>query len=150
MSHALTIGQIAKATGVPAKTIRYYEQMGVLPSPPRSAAGYRQYDGGDVERLRFISRARSLGLPLQQLRILTTALNGRPRTALRPRLQTLVHEQLAAVQHQIAELELLRQELERVSHRIRHAHRGRDGGACRCLDTDDSTPRQHHDLAQRA
>jgi MerR family transcriptional regulator, copper efflux regulator len=150
MSRALTIGQVAKATGVAVKTIRYYEQIGALPSPPRSPAGYRQYDGAGVERLRFISRARSLGLPLQRLRILTTALNGRPRTALRSRLQTLVHEQLAAVQHQITELGLLRQELERVSDRIRRPHRRRNSGACHCLDADDSTPLHHHDLAQRA
>lgn len=60
MTHALTIGQLAKATGVASKTIRYYEQIGVLPTPTRSPARYRQYDESGVERLRFIRRARSL------------------------------------------------------------------------------------------
>ena len=62
MAQALTISQLAKATGVPAKTIRYYEQIGVLPIPNRTAAGYRQYDQSGVHRLRFIRRARSLGV----------------------------------------------------------------------------------------
>lgn len=94
MGHALTIGQVAKTTGVSAKTIRYYEQIGVLPAPSRTSSGYRQYDKLAVERLRFISRARSLGLPLRKLKKLTTALDGGPAATLRPRLRVLVHEQL--------------------------------------------------------
>ena len=61
MAHSLTIGQLAHATGVPAKTIRYYEHVGVLPVPSRSATGYRQYSRRDVHRLLFIRRARALG-----------------------------------------------------------------------------------------
>ena len=53
----MTIGALARATGVPPKTIRYYEQVGVLPA--RSAAGYRQYTPRDVQRLLFIRRARA-------------------------------------------------------------------------------------------
>ena len=64
MERPLTVGQLAHATGVPAKTIRYYEQVGVLPVPRRSGAGYRQYSRHDVHRLLFIRRARALGLPL--------------------------------------------------------------------------------------
>jgi DNA-binding transcriptional MerR regulator len=66
MAQALRIGQLAQATGVSAKTIRYYEQVGVLPAPSRSGAGYRQYTPQGVHRLRFIRRARGLGLPLRQ------------------------------------------------------------------------------------
>jgi len=68
VAHALTIGQLAKATGVGAKTIRFYEQIGVLPTSNRTAAGYRQYDQSGVQRLRFIRRARSLGLPLRDVK----------------------------------------------------------------------------------
>ena len=68
MAHALTIGQLAKATGVAAKTIRYYEEIGVLPTPSRTAAGYRRYDQSGVHRLHFIRRARSLGLPLRDVK----------------------------------------------------------------------------------
>jgi len=142
MASALTIGQVAKSTGVPAKTIRYYEEIGVLPMAARASSGYRQYDETALERLRFISRARSLGVPLERLRMLTTALDGGPRATLRPRLFALVREQLSTVQHQIAELELLRQHLENVSHRMRRSGRRRRDGVCHCLDTDDTTERQ--------
>jgi len=99
MSRALTIGQLAKATGVASKTIRYYEQIGVLPAPSRSAAKYRQYDQSGVQRLRFIRRARSLRVPLREIKTLVTALEeGRP--GMRPRLRALVRQQLLAVQHQ--------------------------------------------------
>ena len=62
MAQALTIGQLAQATGVSARTIRYYEEVGVLPRPGRTTAGYRQYAQQGVHRLRFIRRARAPGL----------------------------------------------------------------------------------------
>ena len=142
MAQTLTIGQVAKTTGVAAKTIRYYEQIGVLPTPSRTRSGYREYDQSGVERLRFISRARSLGLPLQRLRTLTSMLNGAQRPPLRPRLLALVQEQLATVQHQIDELELLRQQLEQVSHRMLTSARGPHTGTCRCLETANAPARQ--------
>ena len=135
MAPTLTIGQVAKATGVAAKTIRYYEQIGVLPAPGRTVSGYRQYDEPGVQRLRFIRRARSLGLPLQQLKTLTATLNGAKRPPLRPRLLALVQDQLSAVQHQMDDLELLRQQLEQVSHQMLASARGRHRGTCRCLET---------------
>src|SRR6266478_6435714 len=112
MAPSLTIGQVAKTSGVAAKTIRYYEQIGVLPVPSRATSGYRLYDQPGVERLRFIRRARALGLPLQQLKTLMSTLNGGPLPVLRPRLLARVGEQLDAVKHQIAALELLRLQLE--------------------------------------
>src|SRR2546427_5491804 len=118
MASRLSMGQLAKASGVGAKTIRYYEQIGVLPAPDRATSGYRLYDQPGVERLRFIRRARSLGLPLQQLKTLMSTLNGGPPPALRPRLRALVQRQLDTVKTQIAELELLRQQLEQVFHRM--------------------------------
>ena len=85
MTHALTIGQLAKATGVASRTIRYYEQIGVLPTPSRSRSRYRQYDQSGVQRLRFIRRARSLRVPLRELKTLVTALEeGRPGLRLDP------------------------------------------------------------------
>src|SRR5260370_3788047 len=66
MTHALTIGQLAKATGVASKTIRYYEQIGVLPTPSRSPSRYRQYPQSAVQRRRFLRRARSLMTPLPE------------------------------------------------------------------------------------
>jgi DNA-binding transcriptional MerR regulator len=139
MAHTLTIGQVATTTGVAARTIRYYEQIGVRPVPRRTASGYRLYDEPAVERLRFVGRARSLRLPLQRLRTLTSTLNGGPHPALRPRLLALVQEQLSTVQHQIAELELLRRQLEEVSRRMLTSVRRGHTGPCRCLDTPNGT-----------
>ena len=62
MGQTRTVGQLAHKTGVPAQTIRYDEQVGVLPAPLRSAAGYRQYAQRDVHRLLFMRRARTLGM----------------------------------------------------------------------------------------
>jgi DNA-binding transcriptional MerR regulator len=134
MAQALTIGQLAKATGVAAKTIRYYEQIGVLPTPRRTPAGYRQYDQSGVQRLRFIRRARSLGLPLRDVKTVIVGLDGRPRRALRPRLLEIVRRQLSAVQHQSAELGLLQQQLEEVLHRMLTSPRERHRQGCRCLE----------------
>lgn len=142
MARALTIGQVAKATGVAAKTIRYYEQIGVLPSPSRTAAGYRQYDSPGVQRLRFIRRARSLGLPLHDLRALTITVDGRPRPALRPRLLALVREQLSAVQHQIVELQRLQRQLEPVLHRLLTSPPQRETEGCRCLEIESAGGRR--------
>jgi DNA-binding transcriptional MerR regulator len=132
----VTIGRVARATGVAAKTIRYYEQIGVLPRPGRTAAGYRQYDHRAVERLRFIRRARALGLPLGELKTLIGALEGAEPGALRPRLLALVREQLAAVRHRSAELRLLQRHLQRALERLLSAPPRPHADGCRCLETE--------------
>ena len=134
MERALSIGQLASATGLAKKTIRYYEQVGVLPAPRRNAAGYRQYARGDVHRTLFIRRARALGLPLSSLKALTTDLAGRPSRALRPRLERLVTEHLRAVRDQIADCHVLEQQLEQALHRLRTMPSARASEACQCLD----------------
>ena len=136
MAHAFTVGQVAAMTGMAAKTIRYYEEIGVLPLPGRTAAGYRQYAQPDVDQIRFVGRARARGLPLNRFRLLAAAHAG---ATIRPELRRLVHEQLIVVQREIGELQLLRQELERVSERMRRTNRRHHRGTCRCLDTDAPT-----------
>ena len=72
------IGTLAKQADVPIQTIRYYEQLGVLPRPGRTASGYRVYGQDAVDRLAFINKAQSLGLRLQDIReILDLADRGR-------------------------------------------------------------------------
>ena len=61
---SLTIGQIARRTGISAKTIRFYEEIGLLPRPPRGPNSYRRYSLADVNRLLLLRRIRLLGLPL--------------------------------------------------------------------------------------
>jgi DNA-binding transcriptional MerR regulator len=141
MAPGLTIGQVAKTSGVAAKTIRYYEQIGVLPAPKRAASGYRLYDQTGVERLRFIRRARSLGLPLQQLKTLMDTLDGGGHPPLRPRLRALVRAQLDAVTNEITELERLRQQLEQILQRMRTSVYRPPAGACQCLGTKNGAER---------
>lgn len=135
MAHVLTIGRLAQATGVPAKTIRYYEQVGVLPPADRTTGGYRQYTERGVHRLRFVRRARALGLPLTHLKTLITALDDERRGAVRPRLREIVSAQLSAVRQQVTELQLLQQQLEQVLQRLRAPARRNRAGGCRCLET---------------
>ncbi|HEX9728064.1 MAG TPA: MerR family DNA-binding protein [Gemmatimonadales bacterium] len=65
---SLTIGRVAASAGVNLQTVRYYERRGLLPAPPRSRAGYRQYGGDTVSRLRFIKRAQELGFQLEEIK----------------------------------------------------------------------------------
>ena len=143
MAQALTIGRLAKATGVAAKTIRYYEQVGVLPPPSRTAAGYRQYTEDGVQRLLFVRRARALGLSLERLRGLTAALNGGGHGSLRPRLLELLRTHRSGVQRKIGELELLQRQLDRVLRRLRTSRRQSPAGGCHCLETGGSEPRRN-------
>src|SRR5262249_37136775 len=136
MERPLTVGQLARATGVPAKTIRYYEQVGVLPVPHRSATGYRQYSRHDVHRLLFIRRARALGLSLTNLKALTAELDNGEVLAMRPRLHALVTEQLRTVQQQSAEFQLLVRQLAQVLHRLQTDAHAPHADGCRCLDSD--------------
>ena len=65
--HAMNIGQAATASGVSAKMIRHYEQVGLFPEPGRTDAGYRQYSEKEVHTLRFVRQARDLGFSIQQI-----------------------------------------------------------------------------------
>jgi MerR family transcriptional regulator, copper efflux regulator len=134
MERAFTVGQLARATAVPAKTIRYYEEVGVLPVAHRSSSGYRQYSQRDVRRLVFVRRARALGLSLSQLKVLTPEFQRNRCVTIRPRLRILVAEQLGAVRHQIAEFQALERQLSDVLKRLEMAAPSPDANRCRCLD----------------
>ena len=66
-NEVLTTGQLAGAAGVGVQTVRYYERIGLLRDPPRSVGGYRQYDGSDLRRLRFVRAAQELGFTLGEI-----------------------------------------------------------------------------------
>jgi DNA-binding transcriptional MerR regulator len=134
---ALTIGQVAKTTGIAARTIRFYEAAGVLPAPGRSPSGYRQYTPEEVRQLLFVRRARVLGLSLHHLKTLLAALDD-GRGPVRPRVREVVRAHLTAVQGQIRDLRALERQLVKVIHRMATPSRARLAGPCRCLDLDAS------------
>ena len=77
---SLRIGELADASGVTAKTVRHYESIGLIPSAGRRNNSYRNYDEGDVHRLRFIRRARDLGFSVDQVRDLLLLWSARDRS----------------------------------------------------------------------
>jgi MerR family mercuric resistance operon transcriptional regulator len=66
--NSITIGKLAAAAGVNLETIRYYERIGLMPEPPRTASNQRDYEPSDIRRLSFIRRARELGFTLDEIR----------------------------------------------------------------------------------
>ena len=77
----MQIGRVAERSGVPAKTIRYYEDIGLISKPDRTTSGYRAYASQDVEILRFVSRARGLGFSIKDVRNLLALFEDRERAS---------------------------------------------------------------------
>ncbi|SRR6266567_3494765 len=135
MKAPLTIGQLARSAGSTAKTIRYYEEVGVLPAASRNGVGYRQYSRADVDRLLFVRRARALGLSLTDLKALVGDLQAERCAAMRPRLRVLVTEQLRVVQQRIGELQSLEHQLAEINQRLTTTDsRSRRTNGCGCLE----------------
>ena len=110
----LTIGELAARAGVTPEAIRYYEREGVVPPAARGGAGrYRKYGEADLERLRFIRRARDLGFSLDEVRELLVLADGDPA---RPcaEVDRIARAHLAAVDAKLVQLTALRAELDRV------------------------------------
>jgi DNA-binding transcriptional MerR regulator len=99
------IGILAAQAGVPIKTIRYYEERGLLPKPPRTASGYRLYPPEIADRLQFIKKAQSLGLRLENIKdILDLADRGRCPCG---HVQHLLKLRLWELNRKIADLHLI-------------------------------------------
>ena len=105
----MNIGQAAAASGVPAKTIRYYESIGLIPAAGRTASGYRDYDRKEVETLRFIQRARSLGFSVKEVSELLALWRDRSRASAEVKRVALGH--VAEIERKIAELQGMRHTL---------------------------------------
>ncbi len=113
----MRIGEVADKVGVDPPTIRFYEQVGVLPEPERTASGYRAYEPADVDRLRFVVRARSLDLGLEDIREIVALRDG--GVAPCGYVRGLLDRQAEIVARRIAELEALAAELEALRRRAR-------------------------------
>jgi MerR family mercuric resistance operon transcriptional regulator len=99
----IRIGELSRRTGCNIETIRYYERISLLPSPPRSASRYRLYEVGDVHRLTFVRRARELGFSLDEVRALL-ALSADSGKEICIEVRELAVAHLADVRAKIADL----------------------------------------------
>lgn len=91
----MSIGQAAEASGVSAKMIRHYEEIGVIPKPKRTGGNYRFYSDAEVQMLRLVRRARDLGFSMQQIATLVSLWRNRSRASSTVRRLALQHvEQL--------------------------------------------------------
>ncbi|MCL5999600.1 MAG: MerR family transcriptional regulator [Chloroflexi bacterium] len=150
MSHlAFTIGEFAQSVGLNPKTIRYYEEIGLLPEPPRNRAGYRLYSNADLTRLHFVQRAKWLGLSLAEVKQLADYADHRQCDSLQEHLLALVQEKLAEVDCRLAELAALRNDLRCFQNEltVKTKETGTESNAtahddpCKCLDPDQE---KHH------
>ncbi|MFN8053701.1 MAG: MerR family transcriptional regulator [Acidimicrobiales bacterium] len=141
MTTGLRIKQVADATGFTTATLRYYEQIGLLPEATRTPAGYRLYDQRTVDRLAFISRAKQLGCSLEEITGLTTAWDGGQCGPIQDQLRELVAGKIDAARHQITELMTFAAELQQAATALeRHRPDGECDAECGCITNPTATP----------
>lgn len=116
----LSIGRLSKRTGCNIETIRYYERIGILPAPPRSAGGHRLYDDGHLKRLSFVRRCRELGFTLEDVRVLLGLVDGGTYTC--ADIKSLTLEHIKSVRRKIGDLKRIERVLTDIAGRC-------DGGA---------------------
>lgn len=120
----LSIGELARRTSVKIPTIRFYEQIGLLPPPPRTEGGQRRFGQAEVDRLNFIRHSRALGFEVEDIRELLT-LASAPQASCH-QADSIARNHLAEIERRIASLEALKLELTRM---IAQCGRGR---VCDC------------------
>lgn len=109
------IGTLARQSGVNIETIRFYERIGVMPTPERSLGGYRLYGLEHLKRLTFIRRGRELGFSLDELRQLLRLVDGHAYTC--GQVRTLMLEHVADIRRKITDLRRLERVMKAVSSR---------------------------------
>ncbi len=110
----MRIAELAEQVGVPTSTVRYYERIGLLDSPARTASGYRDYDDEAAARLLFISRARRMGLSCDQITELLPIWGGTNCGAAHERVTQLIEDKKADIAQRVAELESFAAQLDLV------------------------------------
>lgn len=128
-------GELASAAGLTAKTVRFYEQAGILPEPPRTAGGYRDYPPRAVHRLAFVREAQSAGLTLAEIRsVLALRDSGEAPCA---HVTELVEQHLADIERRMAELRKARSTLRVLAERAAATDPATctEADICRIIDT---------------
>ncbi len=110
---SLTIGHLAKQSGVNLETVRYYERRGLLPTPPRSAAGYRLFPAEAARRLQFIRRAQELGFSLGEIRELLSLRVA--RSASSAAIRKRAEHKISDIEAKIKSLESMKKTLRKLT-----------------------------------
>jgi Cu(I)-responsive transcriptional regulator len=106
----MKIGELARATSTKIETIRFYEKIGLLPAPARTAANYRAYNQTQLARLSFVRRARDLGFTLDQIRGLLALSDDRDQSC--SAVDTVARQHVSEIDRKITDLRALRRELQ--------------------------------------
>lgn len=123
----MNIGDASRVVGLPVKTVRYYEDIGLV-NAQRSASGYRLYGQNEIHKLSFVQRARSLGFSIDQCRALLSLYEDNNRTS--AEVKKIAKTHLDEIEAKIVELEKLREALD---HLVRHCA-GDDRPECPIID----------------
>jgi Cu(I)-responsive transcriptional regulator len=123
----MNIGEASDRSGLPAKTIRYYEDIGLI-RPERGGNGYRDYDLSDVHKLRFLQRSRGLGFSVEECRQLLALYEDKSRAS--ADVKDIAQTKLTEIDQKIREMMELRRTLEHLV----HACHGNDRPDCPILD----------------
>lgn len=145
MSARLTIGSVARRTGLPVRTIRFYEASGIVPRAARSVAGYRLYSRSDVRRLRLAGQAWALGLPLPEVKALVEKAFSSECAAYMDELLQRVATQRERAERQLHTLQALCASLDETERQVRRLRGGvapgRRVAQCECCPLiDDEVP----------
>ena len=124
----MNIGEAARASGVSAKMIRYYEEIGLVPEAKRRPSGYREYGANDVHQLRFIHRARDLGFSIERIGALLRLWNDRRRPSRDVKRVALEH-----IAEMEAQMKRMRGLVKTLKH-LAHSCDGNDRPDCPILD----------------
>ncbi len=127
----MRIAEVSERSGFPAATLRYYEQIDLLPAPQRTAAGYRAYDESVLARLAFIGRAKALGCSLEEVADLMPDWDGGRCAPLQGRLRKLALAKIDDVQPRVSELEAFAADLRAIL--ATHTPDGPCDDACGCV-----------------
>ena len=130
----MTIGDLANETGVKARTIRFYEDKGLLPRPRRSESGYRLYSERDIKLLRLIRSARSLGLSIRDVGGLLATAKHNSCGSFQGQAARLIVDKLEQVEASIREMEALKDDLRMAMKNLSDAAGGRETGVMECTD----------------
>ena len=124
----LNIGAAARASGVSARMIRHYEEIGLLPQPRRTGSGYRVYREAEVHKLRFVRRARDLGFSIKEIKDLLGLWDNRRRRS--ADVKKLAQKHVAELEERISQMQAMRRTLLAL---VEHCH-GDDRPDCPILD----------------